>query len=329
MTGGDNGGRVSPGSARAPEATCARRPPRPRPRRAAVIAALVIGSLLVVAQPAWAKVLVLTFRGANGAKVQAAVQSALVATGQDASAGETSFEDAAVLIGCDAASDDCADQVLTTLAVDEVVFGTSSKSGEIVITRAALGKPRRTTKVRVEAGAGLEPAVTPGVKDLYQEDAPQDAPPPTAPPVASPPGEPDLSASSLETRAATTPEVQRGAAPRAGANRRWAVVSFSAAGVTTMTGLLLWLRASSLQDDIDQAPDDTAAQLAALRDLEGQAQTAATWGNTMIVVGAGLAGLGTYFWIKDHRRRERPSAAALRPMLLHDGVGVVLTFEGR
>ena len=301
---------------------------RGQPRRWRRCAAVVL-ALLLIAQPAAGKVLVLTFRGPNATKVRAAVTSALAAAGQDAAEGDTSFEDAAVLIGCDPTSDACASEVVSTLAVDEIVFGTTSKNGELTLSRAAANRPRRTTRTRLEPGQALEAAVTPAVHELYGDDGASDAPAPAPAPTAPAPvaGEPVSAPAPAAADADSAPLAMSAAAEPAGRPRRWAMISWSAAGVSTAAGLLLWLRASSLQDDIDQAPDGTPAQVAELMDLESRADTAATWGNVMVVVGAGLAGLGTYFWIKD--RRARAVATALQPMVMDRGVGLVLTLGAR
>lgn len=324
-------------SSERPAATPMRASPRPSPGaqsmtrdgRRARGPSRATATLLALAVSAWAplasaKVLVLAFRGPNASKVQAAVVAALEAGGRDADAGDTSFEDAAMLIGCNPQSDACAAEVASTMAADELVFGTTSKSGEIALVRAGGGAPRRTAKVRPEPGASLEAAVAPAVRDLYDR-APADEP-----------GDEPASAGTTSTASAeTAPEATAAALPldvaartsSGGSTSRRAWIAWGAAGASTTAGLLLWLRASSLQDDIDAAPDDTAAELAELDDLRSRADSAAMWGNMLMVAGVGLAGLGTYYWARDHRVAEKPRAA-LAPALFHHGGGVVLTIEG-
>jgi hypothetical protein len=298
------------------------------------------GALLVsfaVAATAEAEVLVLSFQGHDATKVQTAVSQALTSAGQDVKAGDTSFDDAAVLIGCDPKSDACADEVLSTLSVDEAVFGSSSKNGEITVSRVERGKPRRQARVRLEQGQSLSAAVSPAVRQLYDE--PKPVPPPEANPT---PAEPPISEPAIE-RAARRPSPDSDAESTAQGSsggrpyRTWAIVSWSGAGIAAVAGLLLWVDAGDLQDDIDRAPTNSADDLNALRDLEDRAETSSDWGNAMMVVGAGLAGVGTYLWIKDRRaqsanrteRKERRASASLRPTFYPGGgAGLVFTFGG-
>lgn len=289
---------------------------RHRSRGARALALATALALLSAASPAAAKVLVLTFRGPNAAKVQAAVTSTLTAAGQDAAPSDTSFEDAAVLLGCDPTTDTCAAEVLSTLSVEEVVYGTSNKSGELVLVRVVSGQPRRTATVRLDSTQPLEASLEPGVKKLYdvEEEVPPAPPPPSepAPEVAAlPPASPPAGSWATD-------------APTAGSSKRWAQVLWGGAGVAALTGMGLWLHASSLRDDIDSSPDDTAEEQQHLEDLQARAETSATLGNVLVVASAGLAGAGAYFWIK-HRRLRRGPAIGVVPVLRTDGAGLVLT----
>lgn len=289
------------------------------------------------ASSAEAKVMVLSFQGHDAAKVQSAVSQALSSAGHDVTAGDTSFDDAAAIIGCDPKSDACADEVLATLSVDEAVFGSSSKNGEIVISRVERGKPRRQARVRLEQGQSLSAAVSPAVRQLYDEPKPAtaaDEDPAPAPPISEPTVERAARRPSPRgADASVSSESASGSRPY----RTWAIVSWSGAGVAAVAGLLLWVNAGDLQDDIDRAPTNTGDDLNALRDLEDRAETSSDWGNAMMVVGAGLAGAGTYLWIKDRRQRgagrtdrgDRSASASLRPTFFRGGgAGLVLTFGG-
>lgn len=292
----------------------------PHPRRrwsvgARALALVTALALLSVASPAAAKVLVLTFRGPSAAKLQAATASALTAAGQEAVPSDTSFEDAAVLLGCDPSAEACATEVLATLSVEEVVYGTASKSGEVVLVRVAAGQPRRTATVHLAPEQPLEEALAPGVRELYAvEQEATAAPLPEAAP--EPASQPPATASPSGSWATE--------APTANSSKRWAMVLWGGAGVAALSGMALWLHASSLQDDIDSAPDDTPADLQRLDDLESRAETSATLGNVLVLTSAGLAGAGAYFWIK-HRRLRRSGAVGVAPLLRPDGAGLVLT----
>jgi hypothetical protein len=313
--------------------------PRRTGRSPRTIAALLALTIAAVAAPADAKVLVLTFQGPNAAKLQSAVSAALQSAGQEVTAGDTSFDDAAVLIGCDAQSDACAEEVLSTLSVDEVVFGSSTKSGEVVLQRVVRGQPRRQTRARVEpgqSGAGLEAAVAPAVRELYDSPRPSEPRPVSEP--AAPSTEPAPSEPEAPRREPTSPveaSLRRDDATPARPYRRWAIITWSGAGVAALGGLMLWINAGSLQDDIDAAPTNNQQDLEELRDLEDRAERSSDWGNAMMVVGAGLAGVGTYLWIKDRRQQRAAPAAStarapwLQPTLFPGGAGVLVTIGGQ
>lgn len=285
-----------------------------------------------------ANVVVLSFQGHDAAKVRSAVSAALESTGHSVTPGDTSFDDAAVLIGCDPKSDACAEEVLSTLSIDEAVFGSSTRSGEITISRIERGKPRRQAKVKPEPGQSLSAAVTPAVQKLYDE--PSSRPAPANEPPPSPPNS-EAAVERIAKRPVSGRSGPRGEAElsASGANgsrpyRTWAIVSWSGAGVAAMAGLLFWINAGDLQDDIDRAPTETQDDLNKLRDLEDRAESSSDWGNAMMVVGAGLAGVGTYLWVKDRRSQRASSArAALAPSISPSlfpggGAGLVLTFGG-
>lgn len=296
-----------------------RRAARPLSRRGLPALALTFAALVGFAGVAHAsRVMVMTFSGGEGAKVQSSVSAALIGAGHEVTPGDTSFEDAAAILGCDAKSEACIEQVLTTLSVDEIVYGSSAKNGDVVIVRAARGKPRRQTKTRVTSGQSMDAAVVPAMRELYGETAP---PPPPAPP---PPDEIKVAArtrpSSSERSDTSGDIIER-------PYRKWAIVTWSTAGAAAVTGLIFWVRASSLQDDIDSAPDGTGDEIDALTELESRAETASTVGNVMMVAAAGLAGAGTYLWMKD-RRVRKASRASIQPTFFPGGAGILVTIGG-
>ncbi len=279
--------------------------------------AIIFAALALLAGAAHAsRVMVMTFSGPQGAKVQSSVSASLIGAGYEVTPGDTSFEDAAAILGCDANSEACIEQILTTLSVDELVYGSSAKNGDVVIVRAARGKPRRQTRTRVASGQSMDAALVPAMRELYGETSP---PPPPAPP-PPPPDE-------IEVATRTNPSsLERGDIIEY-PHRKWAIVTWSAAGAAAVTGLFFWVRASSLQDDIDSAPDETGDEIDALTELESRAETASTMGNLMMVAAAGLAGAGTYLWMKDHRVRKA-SRPSIQPTLFPGGAGILVTIGG-
>ena len=77
------------------------------------------------------------------------------------------------------------------------------------------------------------------------------------------------------------------------------IVADHCSGVAVI-GLALWSSESGLQDQINSAPNNTTAQITALRDLEDRASTKAWEGNVLVFVGLAAAGIGTYYLLKDH-----------------------------
>ena len=90
-------------------------------------------------------------------------------------------------------------------------------------------------------------------------------------------------------------------------------------GLAFLLGLALWSSESGLQDQVKSAPDNTSAQISALRDLEDRASTKAWEGNILVFAGLAAAGVGTYYLIKDHQMH-----ATVTPIDHAAGAAVVL-----
>ena len=84
-------------------------------------------------------------------------------------------------------------------------------------------------------------------------------------------------------------------------------------------GLALWSSESGLQNDINNAPTSTSAQIASLRALEDRASTKAWEGNILVVAGLAAAGIGAYFLIRD-----QPVQATVAPVDHANGAAVLL-----
>jgi hypothetical protein len=99
------------------------------------------------------------------------------------------------------------------------------------------------------------------------------------------------------------------------------------AGVAVIGGVLL-MAAADKQGQIDDAPTDTPADLAALVDLEESGSAFARWGSVLVVVGAVGAAAGVAFVITQGREVERDGGAlSLSPSLFPGGAGAVLTWR--
>jgi hypothetical protein len=282
--------------------------------KAAIVALVTALALVssVMAQSA-GKVLVLPLDG-NAPEAQrsalnkSVIKLAKAKMGGDVSAGETTFNETASAVGCDPALASCAEQVRTTLAVDELVYGsatTSDGTTTVTVNRVAAGSAPKTQISVISETDPAEQAES-GMAPLF--DAPAEE------------------GSGSGSGSATTPPVR--GRPGSGffdTRERKLGVAFGGAGVLGLAiGFALWSSASSLQDDIDTAPRSTLAEINALKDLEDRAGSKALWGNIMVVSGVVLAGVGGYFLWKDHKNRK----ASVAPVPTEAGTGVTFVLRG-
>jgi hypothetical protein len=128
--------------------------------------ALLLGAALAVgvapADAAPHKVLVLPLDGNADAatRTRLTAQVARLAKGLDGQVGtaEATFADTALAVGCDPRAARCSDDVMATLGVDELVWGTATRDGgqtRLVVRRAARGTAAREVSTTIAAG---EPA---------------------------------------------------------------------------------------------------------------------------------------------------------------------------
>lgn len=267
-----------------------------------------LGWFAVAAPTAFAKVLVLRFDGSDAAHAQSAVVAELSRSGHDVASGDTSFDDSAMLIGCDASSEPCAREILSTLSVDEIVYGSMHPDGVIVVQRISLSRPPRKAEVVIRPGQSLEAALAPVMRKLFDDRSV------------------DLTATLPTNLPSTAFDGNGDNRPGPVRSHRASVIAWSASGALVIAGLMFWVHASSLQDDIDVAPDTSTNERLALADLQRRAATASDRGTVMVGAGAVVAGLGTYFWIRNHRRIASPRTA-IRPTIVPGGVGVVVTIN--
>ena len=101
-------------------------------RRCVVVAAFTLG-LAASAAAAPHKVLVLPVDGNADAATRTKLTAHIVrlAKGLDGEVGtaEATFADTALAVGCDPRAPRCSDEVIATLAVDELVWGTATRDG--------------------------------------------------------------------------------------------------------------------------------------------------------------------------------------------------------
>lgn len=276
--------------------------------RAAIVALFTIIALVtsVVAQPA-SKVLVLPLDGNTPPAQRDGLNAGVVKLakekiGGDVTVGETTFNETAAAVGCDPALASCAEQVRTTLAVDELVYGsanTADGNTTITVNRASAGQPPRTQ-----------------ISVIKETDPPETA------------------QTNLEPLFTPTPGVGSGSASGSSGSKgifgttegKLALGLWAGGALALVAGLSLWSSASSKQDDIDSHPRNTIAEINDLRALEDEAASNATWGNVLVVLGLAAAGTGTYFFFK-HRRKGR-EAATVTAAPPPSGGGVTLQLSG-
>lgn len=301
-----------------------------------------IASVLLLAMPATAvadphKIVVLQTEGRADAgtrlKIDAAITKLASTGGTLVSSGDISFTDAAAGVGCKPEVAECRDEVLGMLAVDEVVYATTTlKPGgtEIEVHRVTKGGMTRDAKMTLATGQSADSLD--GLAPLFTDAKPAE---PVVAPGEPPPGEPPPSPSLLPatepkpspiaTQSPLFPEeTDRGPAPP---RRRLQIAGMIGGGVSMTIGFLLFGEAGTVQEEIDAHPTATAAQLDDLKILEKRGDSLAAWGNLLFLSGIALGAVSTYFYIKG-RKHTASQSARLAPAVFDHGGGITLTIGG-
>jgi hypothetical protein len=278
------------------------------------VAVVVVAALGADAAAASHKILVLPIDGtadpATRAKLTAQIARLARALDGQVTTGDTTFADTALAVGCDPQLASCRDEVLATLAVDELIWGTATKDGprtRLIVRRTARGAAPREISTTISATDAPD-RIEAGVAALF---APP--PPPPPPPSPSPPPPPQPSVA--------RPPV---APPDLRHDRNIGIVLTVTGGVALGLGLALWASYGSLQDQIDAHPTRTRADFDDLTALEDRAATRAVAGDLLVGAGLVVAGFGAYYLLRhpDDRR------VAIAPAPLAHGAGLTLTIIG-
>jgi hypothetical protein len=223
----------------------------------------------------------------------------------DVTIGDTTFAETAAAVGCDPASADCAETVRSTLAVDELVYGNAkTEDGQTTVTvhRVQQGAAP-TSQISVIAETDSGDKVEPGIEPVF-----------TGVPATT-----GSAAGPVETRT-------RQPGNFFDTRERKLGVGLAAGGVVLIAiGLSYWSSKGDLQDQIDNHPTRTLADLQSLQALEDRAGDKAMWGNIMVGVGLGLGAVGGYFLYKDHQNRS----TTVTPAPVEAGTGMTLVLGGR
>jgi hypothetical protein len=318
----------------------------------ALVLSLVLAAHAASADPR--HTLVLKSEGTAGAdargKIDVQVLKLAKSIGGNVEAGEVSFSDATMMVGCNPSESSCKNQVLDTLGVDEIVVTTVDKAPDgalkITVRRIAkTGMPSEQTTT-VPAGQPADARLDSDVGPMFGAAAAKPdsasigaelgatagggsattAPAVTTPPPETTPAAPVQTAQVDTVTAAPNNQVTTLPEDRVD-HRRLELTGMAAGGGLVLLSFIMWAEAGSTQSDIDAAPTKTAADFNNLEDLENQADTYAGLGNLFFVGGVAVAGVSTYFWWRD-RKSTSSQQARIAPAVFDHGAGVTLSFGG-
>lgn len=256
-------------------------------------------ALAGVARAAPHKILVLPLDGNADPALRAQLDAQVVALAHhldgEVAPGNATFAESATAIGCDPADARCVDQVLDTLVVDEIVWGTATTTAgatTLVVRRSSRGSPWHGMQLAI---AATDPVETTGAKlgPLF--------------------GQPARAAAAGD--ATVEPAIDR-----ARPDRTRGIAFAAGGGLALVVGLALWANASSLQGDIDAAPNRSLADARNLQTLEAKADAYALAGNLAVLVGLVAGGVGGYYLWRDQRGQR----TTIAPAVIDHGAGLAL-----
>jgi len=308
--------------------------------RALAIAVVTALGLAAPAAAAPHKILVMPVDGTADAATRTRLtqQIARFARGLDGqvATADATFADTALAVGCDPQAPGCGDEVMATLAVDELVWGTATKDAgrtRLVVRRAARGGAPREIATLIAASdpaerndAGIAPLFAPpgATEPPAIRTGRNSAPEPVAAPIAAqrpePRPEPPITA--------PTADPAPGPAPPGPENTRrdrtTGIALAVGSGVALVLGFALWASYASLQDSIDGHATSTRGDFEDLVALEDRAGNYAIAGDVFVVAGLTAGGFAAYYLLRDHRR----SRVAITPAPIAHGGGLTLTILG-
>jgi hypothetical protein len=268
------------------------------------LAILAVLALTSSALAAPRKVLVLPLDGDADpelrAKYSASVQRFARMIDGKVTAGDVTFTDTATAIGCDPKTPQCADDVRSTLGVDELIYGTVTKEGDsvvLVVRRTAKGQDRREVSAMLEASSSPESAEA-EILPLFR-DTPGDS------------TETDLVVVDHDQKEQQDPVDTPRPAPR-----RATVIGYGAlagGGALVLISLALWSTASDLEEEIAAHPVNDHDDFVQLQELEDRARTRAWTGNALFLAGLALGGYGGWTLYRDRQGQHATIAPAPAP----------------
>lgn len=272
------------------------------------VVVLLVGWTIAEAAPR--KILVLPIDGsvepATRARLNANVQKLASNIDGKVTIGDTTFDETAAALGCDAETQTCAESVRATLGVDELVFGRATTTG--AQTTLVVRRVRSKTEWR-EGQATFSVDETPEKADttVGTELSPLfDVTPPPPPVVETPP-------------VAETPPPAANVDEPSAPGRTRGILLATGGGVAAILGVVLWADVSSTQDEIDAANPEDDDDFRALEDKEDKAQRNAIIGDVLVVAGVAVAAWGAWTIYKS---RESAASVTVTPTATPTSAGV-------
>lgn len=220
-----------------------------------------------------------------------------------------SLDDTAVIVGCEPAEAACLDAVAAALNVDQLLIARMAPSGSKDVTVEIVAVTRETEPVRqtftihaVSKEADLQSmeAALPVLLEAGEARRKEKAKIETGP-------DPD-----------PDPEPEPEPGPERTRNLKPLLVAGGGVAVA-FAGMIFWTLASGTQQQIDDAPTGSAADLERLASLEATAKDRALAGNILVITGAvAIAGGVTWYFLD---RREEVRAA---PLVVPGGGGIAV-----
>jgi hypothetical protein len=268
------------------------------------------------------KVIVLPLDGnadaATKTKLNAIVQNLSKSVTGDVTNGDTTLAETASAVGCDPNKTACIDTVLTTLSVDEVIWGTATtENGQtrVVVRRATKGTPAQSQTAIIAASDQPESA-EPGLAPLFGISTPITTDTGSGSAAAG------SAAGSAGSASAPPPPPPPPGVPWSD-QKKLGVGLAIGGGALVLLGVALWASESGVQSNIDAAPDMTPADIQNLKDLESKANGYAWGGNIAMILGLGAGGYGAYLLWKDHKEHT-----TVTPAPPPSGTGMTFVLRG-
>ena len=313
------------------------------------IAAFVLVALAGRVAAAPTKIVVLPTEGRADAAVRARIDASLIRIAASGDVvvtpGDIAFADAATGVGCSPDAQDCRDQVLEMLGVDEIVYGvvTPKPGGMVLVVHRVTRGTTRSAQMSIASGAA--PDDLGGIAPLFGSTLAVATEP--VRPVPGPDVDPAQTSGGTTTGTTTLPAVSTATDPAAGTmtapiggttpvdvgpsrnQTRLQIAGMAGGGAFVLIGFLLWGEAGTVQEEVDTHPTATREQLQALERLEAKGDSYAAWGNVLFLGGAILGGVSTYYYLKGRKARQAQTTARVMPTVFGDhGAGLVLTIGG-